>query len=61
MTTLNVSKSSRYIGLELVPEYVRLAERACLRASQAASGQTLKELCGDSAKVAEQPFQFGFL
>ena len=53
-----IAEGRRYIGIELVPEYARLAERACLRASQAASGRTLEEMCGDPTEAEQQQFEF---
>lgn len=49
-----IAEGRRYIGIELAPEYVGLARKACLRASQAASGKTLEELCGEAAEAGQQ-------
>jgi site-specific DNA-methyltransferase (adenine-specific) len=49
-----ISEGRRYIGVELLPEYVALAKKNCLRASQAASGKTLEDLCGEAVKAGQQ-------
>ncbi|MDR2452715.1 MAG: helix-turn-helix domain-containing protein [Candidatus Accumulibacter sp.] len=53
-----IGEGRRYIGMDLVPEYVRLAKRACLQASQAASGRTLKEPRGDPTEAGQRQFDF---
>jgi cyclase len=42
-----ILEGRRYIGIELLAEYVKMAKRACVRASQAVSGMTLEEICGE--------------
>lgn len=49
-----IAEGRRYIGVELVADYVALAKKACLRASQATSGRTLEELCGEPAEAGQQ-------
>ncbi len=49
-----ILEGRRYMGIELMPEYVRMAKRACLRASQAVSGMTLEEVCGESVVDGQQ-------
>ncbi|MDP2811402.1 MAG: site-specific DNA-methyltransferase [Rhodocyclaceae bacterium] len=50
----SIVEGRRYMGIELAPEYVKLAKRACLHASQAASGRTIEELCGEATEAGQQ-------
>lgn len=49
-----ILEGRRYIGIELLAEYVKMAKRACVRASQAVSGMTLEEICGEPVAAGQQ-------